>query len=98
MELHKVEVFLNGEFTTVDVYLEGREIPLQEINNNQYYKLYTKLPVYGSLDVHVRLKGWISMDWELKIKVDDVERLHERGTFGQWGFATFTRNIKTQLA
>ncbi len=89
----KVEVFLTGEFTTIDVYIEGREIPLREINDTEYYKLYTSFDIINPLDVHVRLKGWFIMDWSFAVKVNDQEVLSEEGQFGIKGFVTFTNQV-----
>ena len=94
MSKRKVEVFLKGEFTTIDVFLEGMEIPLREINNNEYYKLYTEFDIVDELDIHVRLKGWVNMQWSFKVKVDDVEKLLKSGTFDFKGFVTFTEHVK----
>ena len=93
MAKHKTEVKLVGEFTTIDVYLEGTEIPLREINDGEYYKLYNEFVIDGQLDIHVRLKGWIDMKWKISIKVDDKEVFKKNGTFDWKGFVTFTDKV-----
>lgn len=93
MSKHKLEVKLSGEFTTIDVYLEGTEIPLREINNGEYYKLYTEFEIKDPLDVHVRLKGWSDMKWKISIKVDDTEVLENNGVFDWKAFVTFTKQV-----
>jgi len=89
----KVEVKLVGEFTTVDVFLEGDEIPLKEINDNEYHKVYTNFQIEGSLDVLVRLKGFYSMDWDIKIFVNDNEIFHRSGVFDDKEFVTLKAEI-----
>jgi hypothetical protein len=90
MARHKIEVNLLGEFTTIDVFLEGIEIPLKEINDNTYYKVYTEFDILDPLDINVRLKGWIGMKWNLSVKVDDKEFYSKEGVFDYKGFVTFT--------
>lgn len=91
---YKVEVFLKGEFTTIDVFLEGKEIPLREINDGDYYKLYSSFEILDPLDIHVRLKGWYSMDWSFAVKVNDKEVFKKEGEFDVKGFVTFTEKVK----
>ena len=93
MAKHKTEVKLTGEFTTIDVYLEGIEIPLREVNDGEHYKLYSEFEINGPLDVHVRLKGWIDMKWEISIKVDNKEVFKKKDTFDWRGFTTFTQPV-----
>lgn len=50
MAKHKTEIKLVGEFTTIDVYLEGIEIPLREINDGEHYKLYSEFEISGLLN------------------------------------------------
>jgi hypothetical protein len=90
MAKHKTEVTLKGEFTTIDVFLEGIEIPLREINDNEYYKLYSEFEIQNPLDIQVRLKGWIGMKWGFSIILDDKEVYSNKGTFDYKGFVTFT--------
>ncbi len=93
MAKHKTEVILKGEFTTIDVFLEGFEIPLREISDNEYYKLYNEFEIQNPLDINVRLKGWIGMKWKLIVKVDDNEIYANNGIFDYKGFVTFTNQI-----
>ena len=93
----KTEVFLKGEFTTIDVFLEGLEIPLREINNGEFFKLFSEFGIRNPLDIHVRLKGWISMKWQFKIKVNDKEVFSKSGQFDSKGFVTFTEQIQITL-
>ena len=93
MTKHKTELILKGEFTTIDVFLEGIEIPLREINDNDYYKLFNEFEVQNPLDIHVRLKGWIGMKWEFSVKVDSKEVYSDKGQFDHKGFITFTKHI-----
>ncbi len=90
MDKHKIEVRLQGEFTTIDVFLEGIEIPLREVNDNDYSKLYTEFEIQNPLDINVRLKGWIGMKWALSIKIDDKEVYSKNGVFDFKGFVSFT--------
>ncbi len=90
MAKHKTEVSLQGEFTTIDVFLEGIEIPLREINDNDYYKLYNEFEIVNSLNINVRLKGWSGMKWKITIKVDDTTAYTKNGVFDNKGFVTFT--------
>ncbi len=87
---NKVEVFLKGEFTTIDVYLEGKEIGLREINDNEYYKLYNEFYIDGQLDIHVRLKGWNTSKWSFTVKLNDKELFAKSDKFDSSGFVTFT--------
>ncbi len=87
---NKVEVFLKGEFTTIDVYLEGREIGLREVNDNEYYKLFNEFVIEGPLNIHVRLKGWSGSKWSFLVKVNDKEFFKTNGTLSSSGFVTFT--------
>jgi hypothetical protein len=96
MAKKKVEVILKGEFTTIDIFLEGIEIPLNEINNNDFYKLYNLFEIEDPLDIHVRLKGWIDMNWEIIIKINNATVFSKHGTFDYRGFITFTETIKLQ--
>lgn len=93
MGKHKVETTLKGVFTTIDVYLEGIEIPLSEINQNEYYKLYSAFVIDNPLDIHVMLKGWTGMEWSLAIVVDDKEVYKNNGVFDKKGYVTFTAQI-----
>lgn len=90
---YKVEVFLKGEFTTIDVLLEGKEIPLREVDDNEYYKLYTSFDIINPLDIHVRLKGWFGMDWSFSVKINDKEIYANEGVFDIKGFVTFTEHV-----
>lgn len=90
MANHKLEVFLKGEFTGIDIALEGKQIVPREINDNDYYKLFTEFAIQNPLNIHVRLDGWFSMKWKLIIKVDDVEVFSKKGEFNDKGFVTFT--------
>jgi hypothetical protein len=90
MTKHKMELFLKGEFTGIDVALEGLQIVPREINNNDYYKLFSEFAIQNPLDIHARLDGWIGMKWSLSIKVDDKEVYSKKGTFDSKGFVTFT--------
>lgn len=95
MANHKLEVFLKGEFTGIDIALEGKQIVPREINDNDYYKLFTEFEILNPLNIHVRLDGWFSMKWKFIIKVDNVEVFSNKGEFDEKGFVTFTkeRNI-----
>ncbi|MGV8830023.1 MAG: hypothetical protein ACWA6U_17075 [Breznakibacter sp.] len=93
MAKHKTEVILKGEFTTIDVFLEGLEIPLREINDNEYYKLYNEFEIQNPLDINVRLKGWIGMKWKFIVKVDDKEIYSNNGIFGNKGFVNFSKPV-----
>lgn len=90
MTTHKTEVSLQGEFTTIDVFLEGIEIPLREINDNDYYKLYNEFVIVNPLDISVRLKGWMGMKWNFSINIDDANIYSNNGVFDKKGFVTFT--------
>lgn len=90
MAKHKTEVNLQGEFTTIDVYLEGIEIPLREINDNDYYKLYSEFEIINPLNINVRLKGWTGMKWKITIKVDETNVYSKNGVFDNKGFVAFT--------
>jgi|KBSSwiStaDraftv2_1062776.scaffolds.fasta_scaffold61514_2 hypothetical protein len=90
---YKVEVFLKGEFTTIDVYLEGKEIPLREVDDNEYYKLYTSFDIINPLDIHVRLKGWFGMDWNFEVRVNNKQVYSNDGVFDVKGFVTFTEHV-----
>jgi hypothetical protein len=92
MAKHKTEVSLQGEFTTIDVFLEGIEIPLREINDNDYYKLYNEFEINNPLNINVRLKGWTGMKWKIIVKVDDTNVYSKKGDFDEKGFVTFTAN------
>lgn len=89
MSTHKIEVILQGEFTTIDVFIEGSEIPLREINDNEYYKLYNGFEIINPLDVSVRLKGWAGMEWNFSIKIDGSDTYSNKGIFDNKGFVTF---------
>jgi len=90
MSKHKTEVSLQGEFTTIDVFLEGIEIPLREINDNDFYKLYNEFEIVNPLNISARLKGWTGMKWKITIKVDDKVVYSKNGIFDNKGFVTFT--------
>ena len=90
MATYKTEVSLQGEFTTIDVFLEGIEIPLREINDNDYYKLYNEFVIVNPLDISVRLKGWMGMKWKFSINIDDANIFSNNGVFDEKGFITFT--------
>lgn len=90
MAKHKIEVILKGEFTTIDVFLEGIEIPLREINDNDYYKLYSEFEIDNPLDINFRLKGWTGMSWSILIKVDNTTVFSKKGVFDRKGFVTFS--------
>jgi len=94
MENYKTEVILTGEFTTIDVFLEGTEVPLSETESNTYYKEYPAFAIEGLLDLNVRLKGWTGMSWSLKIKIRDKEVYSRSGVFDIKGFVTFTASIQ----
>ena len=87
---YKVEVFLNGEFTTIDVYLEGHEIGLREINDNEFYKLFNEFIIDEPLNIHVILKGWSGSKWSFLIKINDKDFFKNKGTFSSSGYVTFT--------
>jgi hypothetical protein len=89
----RIEVKLVGEFTTVDVFLEGNEIPLKEVKDNEFYKVYTNFQIDGPLDVLVRLKGFYSMDWDIKILANGNEVFHRSGVFDDKEFVTFKAEI-----
>ena len=93
MAKFKTEIILKGEFTTVDVSLEGNEIPLREIADNEFRKLFTEFSISGPLDIHVRLKGWIDMKWEFSILINDSIAFSNGGLFDARGFVTFTEHI-----
>jgi hypothetical protein len=93
MAKHKLELFLSGEFTGIDICLEGTQIVPREINDNEYYKLYTEFVIENPLDIHVRLDGFFSMKWALSIKVDDAEVYTKKGEFDKKGFVTFTETV-----
>jgi hypothetical protein len=90
MAKHKIELFLKGEFTGIDVSLEGTQIVPREINDNDYFKLFSEFEIQNPLDIHVRLDGFIGMKWSLSIKVDDTEVYSKKGEFDFKGFVTFT--------
>jgi hypothetical protein len=90
MAKHKTEVSLQGEFTTIDVFLEGIEIPVREINDNDYYKLYNEFEIVNPLNINVRLKGWTGMKWKFSVKVDGANAYSNNGVFDEKGFVTFT--------
>jgi len=90
MAKHKTEVSLQGEFTTIDVFLEGIEIPLREINDNDYYKLYNEFEITDPLNINVRLKGWIGMKWKITIKIDDAIVHTKNGIFDSKGFVSYS--------
>lgn len=90
MAKHKTEISLKGEFTTIDIFLEGVEIPLREINDNDYYKIFSEFEIENPLDINVRLKGWTGMKWEISIKVDGTIAYTRNGVFDKKGFVTFT--------
>jgi len=90
MSKHKTEVNLQGEFTTIDIFLEGIEIPLRAINDNDYYKLYSAFDIVNPLNISARLKGFFGMKWKLTIKVDDQNVYSKNGTFDEKGFVTFS--------
>jgi|GEM_PF-4329143 len=90
MAKYKTEVSLQGEFTTIDVFLEGIEIPLREVNDNDYYKLYNEFEIINPLNINVRLKGWVGMKWKIIIKVEDKAAYTKSGVFDNKGFVTFT--------
>lgn len=94
MTKHKLEVTLKGKFTTVDVKLEGKEIPLRESKDNIFHGSYSDFEIENPLDISVLLKGWTSQDWSIVIKVDDQEKFKEEGTFGSNGTVDFTRSVK----
>lgn len=96
MAKHKLEVTLKGEFTTVDVTLEGIEIPLREIKDNVYHRLYSHFEILNPLDIFVKLKGWTGQDWSILIKVDDQEKFKEKGTFDSKGFAKISEQVQIQ--
>ena len=89
----KTEVILEGEFTTIDVSLEGKEISLREVEDNQFRKLFNGLEIEEDLDIHVRLKGFITMEWSIKVIIEDKEAFLKKGTFDSKGFITFTESI-----
>lgn len=93
MSSYKTEIMLKGEFTTIDVFLEGIEIPLTEINDNEYYRLYSAFKIENPLDIHVRLKGWTGMSWSFKVKIETDEVFSKNGVFDHKGFVTFTESI-----
>ena len=90
MAKHKVELILKGEFTGIDIALEGIQIVPREINDNDYYKLFSEFEIQNPLNIHARLDGWIGMKWLLSIKVNDKEVYSRKGTFDSKGFVTFT--------
>jgi hypothetical protein len=90
MAKHKLELSLKGEFTGIDVSLEGIQIVPREINDNDYYKQFSEFEIQNPLDIHVRLDGFIGMKWTLSIKVDDTEVYSKKGEFDFKGFVTFT--------
>jgi hypothetical protein len=90
MAKHKTEVSLQGEFTTIDVFLEGNEIPLREINDNDYYKLYNEFEITNPMNINARLKGWKGMKWKLSITIDDIAAYSKSGVFDHKGFVNFT--------
>jgi hypothetical protein len=93
MAKHKTEVSLKGEFTTIDVCLESIEIPVREINDNDYYKLYNEFEIVNPLDISVRLKGWTGMKWNFSVKIDDADTYSNNGVFDEKGFVTFIASI-----
>lgn len=94
MAKHKLELFLKGEFTGIDISLEGIQIVPREINDNDYYKLFSEFEIQSLLDIHVRLDGFIGMKWSISIKVDNGEVYTKEGEFDSKGFVTFTSTKK----
>jgi len=93
MAKHKLEVILNGEFTGIDIAIEGKQIVPREINDNDYYKLFPEFVIQNPLNIHVRLDSWFSMKWKLIIKVDDIELFSKKGEIDNKGYVTFTEEI-----
>ncbi len=94
MSKHKLEVTLKGEFTTVDVELEGKEIPLRESGDNIFSWTDSNFEIENPLNISVRLKGWTSQDWSIVIKVDDQEKFKKEGTFDSSGFVNFPAEVQ----
>lgn len=93
MAKHKTEIFLEGEFTTIDVILEGIEISLREVNDNEYYRVFNEFEIENPLDLSYRLKGWTGMDWSIMLKVDETNVYSKKGVFDHKGFVTFSKAI-----
>jgi len=93
MAKYKVEVQLTGVFTTIDVFLEGIEIPLREVEPNKYVKIYSAFEIVNPLDIHVLIKGWIGMKWAFLVRVNDKQVFKKEGEFDKKGYATFTETV-----
>jgi hypothetical protein len=90
MAKHKIELLLKGEFTGIDISLEGIQIDPREINDHDYYKLFSEFEIRNPLDIHARFDGFIGMKWSVLIKVDDKVIYTREGVFDYKGFVTFT--------
>jgi hypothetical protein len=89
-----VEVILKGVFTTIDVYLEGKEVPLREIDTNIFQRIFKNFEITNCLDIHVLLKGWTGMEWSLIIKVDNLTKLEKTGEFDKKGYVSFSESLE----
>ena len=92
MATHKLDVTLKGQFSYIDVFIEGYEIPLREIDNDVYYRSYTNYEIDQTLDLNVKICGYPGTNWDLKINVDDKEIFADNKPFiKKW--AVFTKSI-----
>ncbi len=92
MASHNLEVTLKGQFSYIDVFLEGQEIPLREIDNDVYYRQYSNFDISNPLDINVRLCGFPPSNWDLSINVDNKNVFHKNKPFAK-KWVDFTESI-----
>lgn len=93
MSKHRLEVKLYGEFTTVDIKVEGREISLREINGNEYHKLYSSFEIDELINLNVFLIGFPSMEWKIQIFADNKKVYEKKAKFKK-DYVSYTEDIK----
>ena len=93
MAKHKLEVKLSGEFTTIDIKVEGREVALREINDGEYYKKYSSFEIDDVINLNIFLIGFPTMEWKLEIFVDGDKVYSKKDKFIK-DYVSYTENIE----
>jgi hypothetical protein len=94
MKQGKLEVTLEGSFTTIEVFVEGQRIKLFEKKEHVYTRTYEKFEVNDTLDIVCNLYGWRGRDWKLEVKFEGTSFFADSGTFDKSGFVKIKKSIQ----
>jgi hypothetical protein len=92
----KIEVILRGEFTNMDINIEGLHVPLYRSGQGEYVKSYEYFEIQWPLDVNIRLKSGLGKRWEVIIRLGGKSIFRRNGMFLEKRWITLSGSFQKE--